>query len=763
MAHVAAVQHRERDLTVAIHSQTLESQPDARFMRWARRVGLRRKLSIALAAAAVVAGASTYGSLTGNPPFGPEPRTVFILLLVDLVLLLSLGALVARRIARLWVERRRGSAGSRLHTSFVAWFSAVAVAPAIIMAVFSALFFNLGIQAWFSERVRTALNESVAVAEAYTNEHRKVIRGDILAMAFDINRQAAALVRDPQRFSQVVTTQAALRSLSQAIVFERSGRIVARAPLSFGLEFDSIPTAALDQASDGEVVFLTSDTEDRVRALIRLDRIVDSYLYVGRFVEPRILGHVERTKRAVAEYERLEGERSGIEITFLIIFIVVAMLLLMVAVWSGLTLATRFVRPIGGLIGAAELVSRGDLSVRVQEGPDDDEMATLGRAFNRMTSQLESQRAELMVANRQLDERRRFTEAVLAGVSAGVIGLDRDGRIDLPNRSAVALLAVDADHLAGRSFADAVPEMAEMLTQVRARPERQVQGQITLNRGGVHRRLLVRVAAERSGAEMMGFVVTFDDITELESAQRTAAWADVARRIAHEIKNPLTPIRLAAERLKRRYQGEIATDPEVFSRCTDTIIRQVGDIGRMVDEFSDFARMPAPVVSSEDLAEVVRNAVFLQEQAHPDIVFRGVYPEQGTRLRCDPHQVEQALANLLQNAAQAIADREADGPEALPEGRIDIRVAEADGQIVVEITDNGRGLPAKERDRLTEPYVTARARGTGLGLAIVRKIAEDHGARLTLEDGPGCGARASVVFVPDAAPANEGELVAHGS
>ena len=747
---------------MAIDSQALAAQPDARFMRWARRVGLRRKLSIGLAVAAVGAGAATYGSLSGNPPFGPAPRTVFVLLLVDLVLLLSLGALVARRLARLWVERRRGSAGSRLHTSFVAWFSAVAVAPAIVVVVFSALFFNLGIQAWFSERVRTAIKESVAVAEAYTNEHRKVIRGDIRAMAFDINRQAAALVRDPQLFGQVVTTQAALRSLSQAIVFERSGRIVARAPLSFGLEFDRIPPSALDLASDGEVVFLTSDSEDRVRALIRLDRIVDSYLYVGRFVEPRVLGHVERTKHAAAEYERLEGERSGIQITFLIIFIVVAMLLLMVAVWFALTLATRIVRPIGGLIGAAELVRAGDLSVRVAEGPDDDEMATLGRAFNRMTSQLENQRTELMVANRALDERRRFTEAVLAGVSAGVIGLDRDGRINLPNRSAAALLATDAESLSGRRFESAVPEMAEMLKQVRARPERQVHGQITLERGDVRRRLLVRVVAERSGEEMMGFVVTFDDITELESAQRTAAWADVARRIAHEIKNPLTPIRLAAERLKRRYHGEIATDPDVFLRCTDTIIRQVGDIGRMVDEFSDFARMPAPVVSAQELVEVVRNAVFLQEQAHPDIAYRGIYPDRGVELRCDPRQIEQALTNILQNAAQAIADREANGDGTLAAGLIEVQIAEEDGHVMVEVTDNGRGLPTKERERLTEPYVTTRARGTGLGLAIVRKVAEDHGARLLLDDAPGGGARARVLFESEPAPASEGELVADG-
>ena len=748
---------------MAIESQAFESHPYARFMRWARRVGLSRKLAIGLALAAVAAGVATYGSLSGNPLRGPEPRTVFILLLVDLVLLLSLGALVARRLVRLWVERRRGSAGSRLHTSFVAWFSAAAVAPAIIIAVFSAVFFNLGIQAWFSERVRTALQESMAVAEAYTNEHRKVIRGDILAMAFDINRQAPELVRNPQRFNQVVSTQAALRSLADAIVFERSGRVVARAPLSFGLEFESIPTSAMNQAADGEVVFLTSDTDDRVRALIRLDRIVDSYLYVGRFVEPRVLGHVERTKRAVAEYERLEGERSGIEITFLMIFIVVTLLLLMAAVWFGLTLATRFVRPISGLIGAAERVRGGDLSVRVAEGPDDDEMATLGRAFNRMTSQLENQRAELIVANRQLDGRRRFTEAVLGGVSAGVIGLARDGRINLPNRSAASLLATEAENLIGQPFEEAVPEMAEMLKQVRAQPERQIQGQITLDRGGLRRRLLVRAVAERSDEEMMGFVITFDDITELESAQRTAAWADVARRIAHEIKNPLTPIRLSAERLKRRYQGEIASDPEVFLRCTDTIIRQVADIGRMVDEFSDFARMPAPVLSSEDVAEIVRNAVFLQQQAHPEIAYHGVYPENRLALRCDPRQIGRALTNVLQNAAQAIGDRGATAGNGKAQGRIEIRVAEERGQVVVEVSDNGRGLPAKERDRLTEPYVTTRSRGTGLGLAIVKKIAEDHGARLTLEDARGGGARVSIAFARETAPVENGEMVAHGA
>ena len=735
-----------------------------RLRDWARRVGLARKLAITLALAALAAGIVTYAVFSGNPPDGPEPRTVLAILLVDLVLLLSLGAIVARGLVRLWAERRRGSAGSQLHVQLVAWFSIVAVAPAIIVAVFSALFFNLGVESWFSDRVRTALQESLAVAEAYTNEHRKVIQGDILAMATDLSRQAPRLMRNPNLFNQVVTAQARVRSLSEAIIFSGDGEIIARTPLSLGLPSGIDRAAALGKAAQGDLVFLTSGNEDRVRALIRLERFIDSYLYVTRYVDPRVSLHADRTRRAVAAYERLEGERFVIEATFAIIFIVVALLLLLVAVWLGLTFAGRMFRPIGALIAAAEEVRGGDLSVRVPEGDDENEIRNLSRAFNRMTSQLESQRGELVVANRRLEDRQRFTAAVLEGVSAGVIGIDPDGRINLPNRSATALLGIEAEALIGRPFGEAIPEMAALLDAARRTSRRLVQDEITVARHGTPpRRLLVRVTVEIADAEMMGFVVTFDDVTELATAQRTAAWADVARRVAHEIKNPLTPIRLSAERLKRRYSGEIQTDPDVFARCTDTIIRQVVAIGRMVDEFSAFARMPSPVLKPENAVELVRRALFLQREAHPEIEFVGELPDEPLWLRCDERQIGQVLTNLLQNAVQSIAAREAPAGGELGRGRIETRAFEIDQQVVLEVLDNGRGLPVAERDRLFEPYVTTRAKGAGLGLAIVRKIAEDHGARLSLGDRAGGGACARIVFPVETADDEAGDKTEGGA
>ncbi|MBM3517588.1 MAG: PAS domain-containing sensor histidine kinase [Alphaproteobacteria bacterium] len=719
-----------------------------RVFAWLRQkgTGLRRKLAIALALAAGAAAVATYGALSSSPLYGAQPRTVLILLLADLILLLALGAVVARHLAQLWAERRRGLAGSRLHARLVAWFSAVAIAPAIIVAAFSGVIFNLGIQSWFSDRVRMALGESLAVAEAYTTEHRKVIQADILAMAFDLDREAPNVARNGYLFSQLVTTQARLRSLSEAIVFDSSGRILARTPLSFGLAFDAVMQSDIARARVGEVVFLTSETEDRVRALIRLDRLVNSYLYVSRFVEPDVLLHVARTKRAVAEFELLELERSGIEIAFALTFLMVALLLLLVAVWFGLRFATRLVQPLGELIGAAEQVRGGDLGARVAEGAADDEISTLGRAFNRMTNQLASQRADIMEANAQLDSRRRFTEAVLAGVSAGVIGVDRDGRINLPNRSAADLLGTDVEVLVGRSFADAAPEMADMIAEAMARPSRLVQRQLTLARPGTSRRLLARVAAQQTAGTITGFVVTFDDVTELEYAQRTAAWGDVARRVAHEIKNPLTPIRLSAERLKRKYGDQITRDSDVFTRCIDTIIRQVVYIGRMVDEFSSFARMPPAVLGPEDLRELASRSVLLQSEAHPEIDYRCVIGTEPVVLACDERQVSQALTNLLQNAADAIAGRVAVDGAALPGGEITVSVQRHEDAVILEVADNGRGLPVEERDRLAEPYVTTRARGTGLGLAIVKRVIEDHDGQLVLEDRPGGGARVRMVF-----------------
>ncbi len=713
----------------------------ARFLAWARRVNLWYKLAVVLAIAVVASAVGTYSAVLGIPPFGNRATINQLFLLLNLILVLPLCGIIFWRVARVWAERRRGLAGSRLHIRLVLLFGLIAVIPTIIVAVFSYLLFSFGVQSWFSERVRTALTELLAVAEAYLHEHQNTIRADVSSMASDLARDSQFLVMEPGRFGQMVAAQAALRNLTEAVVFDGEGHILARSGLTASLELEPVPDSAMQQANAGNIAVLTSDNDDRVRALVKLPQFGDVYLYVGRFIDPTVIAHMQQTQSAVAQYQKLEGERSQFQFALSVLFLVVGLLLLTGAVWAGLSFATRMARPISSLAAAAEQVRGGDLTARVPEGDSDDEFGSLSRSFNRMTHQLETQRAELVAANRQLDERRRFTETVLAGVSAGVIGLDQNGRVNLPNRPASLLLATDLDQCVGRELVAAVPEMAGLFDEVRRRPDRLAQAQIELTRNHRTQTLLVRIAAERADGEVKGYVVTFDDITELVSAQRKAAWADVARRIAHEIKNPLTPIQLSAERLKRKYTREIANDPETFTNLSDTIIRHVGDIGRMVDEFSSFARMPAPLMKEEDLVDLVRQAVFLQRTSTPEIDFTVDMPDHAP-LHCDARQVSQALVNILKNAAESIQGRDGDAPP----GEIAVAVTVGSQQVVVTVADNGRGLPSEGRDRLTEPYVTTRAKGTGLGLAIVKKIMEDHRGELLLEDREGGGARVRLVF-----------------
>src|SRR4051795_3557078 len=572
---------------------------------WTGGIALWRKMTFALGAGALPPASPPSRALTGAPPFGPRPAVVLSLLNLDLVLLLLLAALVAKRLVEVWAERRRGLAGSRLQVRLVGLFSLIAVLPTIIVAVFSYLFFSFGVEAWFSDKVRTAITESVAVADAYVREHQQAIRADALAMASDLDRSAATLAINPQYLAPALTAQAAIRSLTEAAVVDRRGQMVARTGLAFALGFEDVSQGALRRANQGEVVIMTNDQDERVRALVRLGEFSDLYLYVGRFIEPRVLAHRDEVHLAAAQYERLEGQRSGFQITFAVIYILVALLFLAAAISIGIHFAAKLGDPISRLMGAAERIRAGDLTVRVPEGEKDDELVSLSRAFNRMTYQIQSQQRELIEANRQLDERRRFTETVLTGVSAGVIGLDRDGRIHLPNRSASALLGVDLDQSIGEDLAEVSPEMAGLLEEAVRRPDRLAQAQVQIAGSNGTRTLLVRIAAEHDAEDISGFVVPFDDIPELLSAQRKAAWADIPRRIAHEIKNPLTPIQLSAERLRRKYLREIKKDQETFKICTDTIIRHVEDIGRMVDEFSSFARMPSPVLKPEDLATIV--------------------------------------------------------------------------------------------------------------------------------------------------------------
>lgn len=700
---------------------------------------LGKALTLVLAAVAVALGIATFSAIARG---APQPGLLFSLVLASTAVGLLLVAVLAARLTRVWAERRRGSAGSRLHVRLVLLFSGVAVTPAIVVAVFATFFFHLGIQDWFNEPVRTTLEESLKAARGYLDEHRNNIRIDALGMANDLLRASGLMGNDLGNFVRVLSAQAALRGLTEAVVYEPvTGHVMA----SVGPPREPPPTWATELARSGDVAVLNSADSTRVRAVVQLDLTPPLMLVIGRSVDPEILNYVRGTEQAVAEYHRLDDSRTGLQLTFAMIFALIALLVLAAAGLIGMVIANQIVRPIGGLIAAAERVRSGDLSVQVAEVASGDEVASLARAFNRMTGQLAAQRSELMDAYSQLDARRRFTEAVLSGVSAGVIGLDASGRVELPNHAASALLGIDLLAALGHDLAAVAPAFGPLLAQAREAPELAHTGEVQAGPPAHRRTLLVRISADRATpAEReaeerpRGFVATFDDITELQSAQRKAAWADVARRIAHEIKNPLTPIQLAAERLKRRFAREITSDPETFTQCADTIVRHVGDIGRMVDEFSAFARMPNPVIKEEDIGRLVREALVLPRNAHPEYTWEATLPERGPVAPCDRRLLGQALTNLLRNAGDAVAMRPRAPGE--PAGHIAVAIATDENWVQIHVTDDGVGLPDQDRERLTEPYVTHKPKGTGLGLAIVKKIMEDHGGRVTLEDrsdGPG--------------------------
>jgi two-component system nitrogen regulation sensor histidine kinase NtrY len=738
----------ERKAALEPMARSLATSPPltwSRFVGWLRRPKVSAQLALVLTVAATLSGLATYVVISGWLNVAAEPGLVLGLLYLDLILLLLLGAVVARGLVQLIVARRQGLAGSRLHARLVAMFSLVAVAPAIIVAVFSVAFLHFGLEAWFSERISGALTNSLNVAQAYLEEHKEVIRADALAMAADLNREAPALSNDPEMFQRLLDAQAALRALTEAMVFLGNGQVVARTGLGFVLELERVPLSAFEQAANGEVVVLTGDADDRVRALVRLDNFVDAYLFVGRFVDARVLDYMERTRQAIDEYRALETRRSGIQVTFAMIFGVVALLLLLVAVRVGLGFANRLAKPVSRLITAADRVRVGDLSASVPEEEEGHEIDHLSRAFNRMTAQLASQRAELINANNQLDERRRFTETVIGGVSSGVLGLDNQGRITLPNRSAADLIKAAPDDLIGRPLIAVIPEVGGLLAHVATAPERPAEAQIELKRPDGSHTLLVRVAAQHDVSGVTGYVVTFDDITELLAAQRKAAWAEIARRIAHEIKNPLTPIRLSAERLRRKYLPQIRDDPDAFANSTDTIVRQVDSIGRLINEFSAFARMPAPVFAYESGKDLVRQAVHLQQGARPEIRFETRLPAGHVQLYCDAQQVAQALTNLLQNAVESVLERMKQQEGSDPPGWVMVQLVETPDRCLIEVHDNGCGLPERA-ERLTEPYVTLRPSGTGLGLAIVKRIMEEHGGNLTLRNRTAGGACVALAF-----------------
>jgi len=689
-----------------------------------------------------------------------NPQLLRSVILVDVVYTLLIATLIARRILRILAARKNRSAGSQLHMRLTGVFSFIALVPTVIVAIFATLTLNFGLEGWFSDRVRQVVSNSLLAAEAYESEHRITLTDDAQNLARFVNsqRERYRIIGAGEMRDALIRGQSNMqRSLAEAFVINGASEIVARGQRSYLFDFEPPSIDQINQAIENGIVIIEDWPNSEFRALIALERYADRYLYVTRDVDGNILNLLDETQETVALYQQLESDRGRLLFEFALIYLGFAVVVILAAIWMGLWFADKLSRPVGRLASAAQQVSDGNLDIKVREEKGDDEIALLGRVFNRMIKQVKSQRDTLLSNNAETEQRRRLFDSVLSGVTAGVIGLDKAGRIDIANTAAIALLSQESRNLVGESFVIAVPEFAELFDKLKYRADKVTRAEIQMSRAEKTEKLLVRIAKRQSDTgEVEGYVVTFDDVTDLVSAQRMAAWGDVAQRIAHEIKNPLTPIQLSAERVKRKFGPMIGAEDRVaLEKYSDVIIRQTNDLRRIVDEFSKFARMPAPQQHNIDIVELIRGAVLLQKSARPDISYVMDLPEEPVIAYVDGTMMNQALTNLVKNAGEAIdAYLSSEKPNNFkPEIRI--IATKTDDYITILIQDNGIGLPM-DRARLFEPYVTLRDSGTGLGLSIVKKIIEEHAATLHLVDAPvfdagnHFGAEAKILFpLPD--------------
>jgi two-component system nitrogen regulation sensor histidine kinase NtrY len=666
-------------------------------------------------------------------------QAVLAILGFNLLLIGGLAVVVGRRALMLF--RRRTDAGARLHLRFVTLFSMVALIPAVLIALVFGVLVNRGVDQWFSGNVQSAVENGALIGEAYLDDVSNEMDGDLAVIAEQLGT-VRPLFANRIQFSDALAQIAELFGYPAIYILGPDGEVLASGEMAGAPHYVAPPRAVLEAAAEGgSPPQQVTENPDAVRSLTVLPAYGEAYLYLVRPLKPGLIAQMRNGEESIVAFREAKQSRARIQAAFALGYLETALLVLVGAIWLGMGAASAISAPIGRLVEAADKVAGGDLTARVngEDGPG--EIKTLSAAFNRMTGDLEAQQAALRAASEEATGRSRFIETVLSGVSAGVIGLDRQRRVSAINDSAVELLAIRDPAIIGRPLGEVSPELSELA----ARAEAHIEEEIDVSLEGETRRLRVRIEGG-VGGEM---VLTFDDITRLVTAQRNAAWRDVARRIAHEIKNPLTPIQLSAERLRRRYRSQVGDDVEVFDRCTETIIRQVGDIGRMVDEFSSFARMPAPRFTAVDPAELLREAVFAQRVAVAGIGVELTEPLPSVVLHADRPMIGQALTNILKNAGEAVAARRAIAPREDDGDRPGIlaRLTIEDESAVFIIEDDGMGLPAKDRDRLTEPYVTTREKGTGLGLAIVKRICEEHGGELKLADAETlAGARVCLVL-----------------
>ena len=713
--------------------KTAEPRWLTRLSRLRRQRQVQTAMALGLALLGPALAVATFLTL-GPLNLGASSTALRLVLLADLVYVLVIATLVLRRIVQIVADRRSASAGSRLHLRLTLVFATVALIPTVLVAVFGVLTVNIGLEGWFSDRVRGVIGASLDAAEAYEAEQTANLEADVQALAALLVQahEANGLVEDGDIRGVLVQGQGQIqRGLKEAYLVSTTGEMKLRGDKSYLFDFEAPTQAQIAQAEGGAVVMIPDWPNSELRALADLPGYADRLLYVSRKVDGRILGLLDETQETATLYQQLEAERGKILFNFGLLYLGFAVILIVASVWGGLWFAERLSRPVGRLAGAAQRVGAGDLEVQVPEDEGDDEIAMLGRLFNQMTRQLRGQRKALVEAHDRTEDRRRLFDSVLSNVTAGVIGLDAQGRVDVINRAGLRLL--DVTEASGRTLAEVAPEFLSLFSKLHVELGAAVQDEIRLSRRGQLESLLVRMSERRGeSGEVEGYVVAFDDVTDLVSAQRMAAWGDVARRIAHEIKNPLTPIQLSAERIRRKFRTQVQ-EPDDLEQLADVIIRQTNDLRRIVDEFSKFARMPEPDRRETDLTALVKAAVMLQENGLPGVHFIRDLPAGPDMIELDGTMIGQALTNLIKNAGEAIDEQREKTPGMEPVIKVSLTPSETHSLIRIE--DNGPGLPP-DRARLFEPYVTTKEKGTGLGLPIVKKIIEEHGGTLVLSDAP---------------------------
>lgn len=703
-----------------------EDRIERHFFSGIKQMITETRLAYASILLALVLGLLTYAVLSSPQFLDGKSNVTYLVLGLDIMVLLLMSGFVVRQIVNLIRERRRRMAGYQLHLRIAVLFSIISVLPSLIVIGFAVFVLDYSLRGWFNDRISTAVEESVNIANSYLEEHKRSVSGQILAMANDINREAPNLLRNRNSFDLYLTNQAGVRNLTEALVIDSTGRVIANSQFAYAVTFSDLDDAFFDKANLGEVSIADTDNDNRIRAGLRLNQFVDAYLLVGRFVDPTVLASVERTQFASSSYQLLDIRQLDLQISFAVMFGMVALLLLLSSVWLGLNFANAIVTPISAIISVADKVRSGNHATRVGQIHDQGEIGELAASFDRMLDEINRNRQELVEANIQLDKRREFTEAVLAGVSSGVIGIDHEQTITLPNLAALKMLKLQPESAIGKNLAVVVPEFAELLKRAAMVP-RLPEINIEINRNDINLTLLTRITREMIGGRVVGYVVTFEDVSALMDAQRKAAWSDVARRIAHEIRNPLTPMQLASERLAEKFSMSDPKQDASFRSNVDMIARQVDDIRRLVDEFTSFARMPAPSIANHNLIDIIQSQVMLIKAEATDISIQTDFGSwDHVMIACDDGMIRQVITNLLQNAVDAMI--EADSSDK----KIRIMLTKTPDKIQVMIIDNGPGLPLSKRKHLTDPYVTNRKKGSGLGLAIVKKIMEDHGGSLHL-------------------------------